>query len=132
MSELIAGAVGCIFSFVVNYTRSLRDSVVAGRYEWVNDKVVEDQFPPSKGEQGRKKQCFKLFHFKKEIESQEVIREMTMNGYRPATLRELLAFGEVNPNIQRRFPIIALGSVRVSRNHHSVVGLWCDLGGRDV
>ena len=32
-------------------------------------------------------------------------------GYRPATLAELLALGESQPELQRQFPIIALGSV---------------------
>lgn len=40
---------------------------------------------------------------------------MAKDGKRPATLRELLAFGEANPELQREFPIIALGSVWVYR-----------------
>ncbi|HET6452428.1 MAG TPA: hypothetical protein VFI08_14010, partial [Spirochaetia bacterium] len=31
-------------------------------------------------------------------------------GYRPATLKELLAFGKANPDLQKDAPIIALGT----------------------
>jgi hypothetical protein len=32
-------------------------------------------------------------------------------GYRPAELSELLAFGENYPEVQRKFPVIAFGSI---------------------
>ena len=42
-------------------------------------------------------------------------------GYRPAELHELLVFGEKYQEIQREFPILALGSV--FRNRCVVLGL---------
>jgi hypothetical protein len=36
---------------------------------------------------------------------------MDKAGYRPATLAELLALGEAHPELQKEFPIVALGSI---------------------
>ncbi|MFH1990409.1 MAG: hypothetical protein ABIJ19_00960 [Patescibacteria group bacterium] len=46
----------------------------------------------------------------------EVLSELDKMGLRPVTLKELLALGEGFPNLQREFPIIALGSVWDSDN----------------
>jgi hypothetical protein len=43
--------------------------------------------------------------------SEQVIVEIDKAGYRPAKIEELLALGEAQPDLQRQFPIVALGSV---------------------
>jgi undecaprenyl-diphosphatase len=53
----------------------------------------------------------KLFHFNRDISSEDAIAEMDKDGFRPATLAELLALGEAQPELQKQFPIIALSSV---------------------
>jgi hypothetical protein len=53
----------------------------------------------------------KLFHFSRDISSDDAISEMDKAGYRPATLMELLVLGILFPELQRQFPIVALGSV---------------------
>ena len=48
-------------------------------------------------------------------------------GLCPATLQELCAFGEKYPDIQREFPVVALGSVYVSlygRRGVPYLGSW--------
>ncbi len=133
MTELIAGFAWYVLDFVVNYNRSLNDFIVAGCYDWVNEEITEEEFPATNHERGRRKQNFKLFHFKKEVGSEEAMQEIERNGYRCATLRELLAFGEVNPEFQRQFPVIALGSIQMTRRGDlSVPGLWYDLEGRNL
>ncbi|MEK7061874.1 MAG: hypothetical protein AAB957_01290, partial [Patescibacteria group bacterium] len=74
-----------------------------------------------------------LYHFGKKTESDWVIAEMAKDGKRPATLRELLAFRENNPELQRKFPIIALGSVWVGRDgYRRVVYLYRYHSERDL
>ena len=52
-----------------------------------------------------------LFHFGREIKSEAAISEMDKDGYRPATIKELLALGASYPELQKHFPVVALGSV---------------------
>ena len=104
-----------VFTLVVDYARSLKDSIAAGSYDWVNSDITEEHFP-AESEQGQKEQSFTLYHFGKNTESDWVIAQMDKDGKRPATIRELLTFGEKNPELQRQFPIIALKSVWVDRS----------------
>jgi len=53
----------------------------------------------------------KLFNFNRSFHAEDAIFMMKKNGYRPATIAELFAFSCAYPGLQRRFPIIALGSV---------------------
>lgn len=110
----------------VDYTRSLRDAVAAGRYDYVNENIKEDDFPAHEHEQGKKEVAFRLFHFNRYIESDEAIVEMDKQGFRPASLREMLVYREANSDLQRQFPIIALLSVWVDpiSGRRSVPALW--------
>lgn len=111
---------------IVDYVRSLKDVITAGRYDFVNENITEENFPAHGHEQDKKEASFKLFHFNCDIESEEAIAEMDKQGFRPASLRELVSFGEVNPDLQRQFPIVALFSVwvRPISGIRCVPGLW--------
>jgi hypothetical protein len=50
----------------------------------------------------------KTFSFNKPVDVLEVEEEMTKNGYRPATLRELLAFGIKFNSYLKEFMVISL------------------------
>lgn len=52
----------------------------------------------------------KLFRFLHSITAREIIAKMDAEGYRPAELFELLAFGAKYPERQRKFTIVALGT----------------------
>jgi hypothetical protein len=54
-----------------------------------------------------------LYHPDRDIESDDVVKELDQMGLKAAILQELCAFGEKYPDIQREFPIVALGSVCV-------------------
>ena len=43
--------------------------------------------------------------------SERAVVEMQREGFRPARIEELLALGAQHPELQRSFPIVALGSV---------------------
>ena len=51
-----------------------------------------------------------LVHFGRPIGSDEAIRLMSEMGRRPGTLRELIVFGRLRPELQCAAPIVALGS----------------------
>lgn len=98
-------------TFVVDYDRSLNDSIAAGHYDWVNEKITEENFPVEADEQGKKEKTFTLYQVGVDVDFDIVISRMEAEGKRPASVRELLAFGEANPELQRIFPIIALKSI---------------------
>lgn len=110
------------FTVVVDYNKGFQEAVSAGRYDQIDELVKEDIFPFFDQEQGKKEVKFRLFHFGRFIGSDEAIYRMENDGFRPATLRELLALGEVNPKLQRRFLIVALGTSFSDLNGEFVYG----------
>ncbi len=98
-----------IYTLTINYSRSVEDGVKAGKYDWSNSDITSSHF--SSDEVGTKEVSIELIHFGRNMETNEVLSELDKMELRPATLKELLAFGEKYPNLQRKFPIIALGSV---------------------
>lgn len=96
---------------IVDYTKTI-EQVIAGNYDWKNNDITTKNFPISTEMIGKKVEVStKLFDFNKDISSEDVISEMDKDGYRPATLMELLVLGCLLSELQRQFPIVALGSV---------------------
>jgi hypothetical protein len=52
----------------------------------------------------------KIFSFEKDIFSSEVVAELKKAGFRPATLKELLALAQIDPELQKYVDVLALGS----------------------
>jgi len=101
----------------VDYSRTVQEMINAGKYGWTNDNITEKHFPLPTELNGKKVSVStKLFHFNRPINSQDAIKEMDKAGYRPATLAELLALGEKQPELQKEFPIVALGSIWTDAN----------------
>lgn len=113
------------FKIIVNYQRSLQQMIKAGKYDWVNDNITSEHFLV-KGE-GKQELTITLFHFNKSMTSDEVKTEMEKQDFRPANIEDLLSLGEKCPDLQKKFPIIALGSVwRTSGGHGaSYLGWSC-------
>ena len=102
---------GVILDFAVDYTRTVAEMVAAGKYDWSNDDITSDRYPIPKDKAGKSEGInTKVFHFNRLISSKDAIKEMEKEGYRPATAHEIMAFGEKNPESQRQFPIVSLGS----------------------
>lgn len=93
----------------INYDRSVKDAIKAGNYDWKNDDITSKNFPSQ--ETGTREATVELFHYGKDMSTDEVLADLDKQGYRAATLKELLALGEKHPDLQREFPIIGLGSV---------------------
>ncbi len=96
-------------NLVVNYDRSVEDGIKAGKHDWSDNNIISSRFPSE--EAGTKEVSIELIHFGRYMETDEVLSELDKIGMRPATLKELLALGEKHSDLQREFPIIALGSV---------------------
>ncbi len=105
--ELVRGRPS--YEVIVNRDLSRAESIEAGKYDWVNSDITQEHFPV-KGS-GKQNVNIVLFHFNRTITSDEVIAEMEKAGYRPADIDELLGLGVVNPDLQKEFPIVGLGSV---------------------
>lgn len=65
-------------------------------------------------------------HFGKEMASEQAIAWGEEHGYRPATEKEAVAFARANPDLQRNFWIIALGSFALDDIHLCVTALRGD------
>ena len=94
---------------VVDYDLSLQEMIAAGQYDLVNDDITPERFPVIG--KGVMQLIPQLVHFNRNISSDDAEKELDKKGLRPATLAELLAFGKTYPEVQRKFPVVALGSV---------------------
>ncbi len=107
------------FTVTVDYTQTVEEMVQAGKYDWKNSDISSKNFPVKRREPGKVE--VHLIHFNRAISSDDAIKELDRMGFRLAELPELLALGAQHPDEQKKYPIIALGSV------------WQDPGGdRDV
>lgn len=97
------------YPLFVNYGMSVEELVKIGRYELTDQCITSKDFPTKRT--GTAEILMEIIHFNRYISTDEVLHELDKMGYRPAELHELLAFGENYPDIQRDFPIIALGSI---------------------
>lgn len=132
--DLIVGAAkkaASAFTVVVDYTKSLADMIAAGRYDRQNDNITAKHFLVSGS--GQVTVGLELVHFGKDMSTEDVLVELDKRNLRPATLPELLAFGAKYPDEQRKYPIIALGSVWSDwSGGRSVVCLAGRAGGRGL
>ena len=97
-----------------------------GNYEWQpHSSCAEiDQTP---GER-----IMLVKHFSRNTTSEANIVEMGKLGYRPATHLEAYAFAKANPELQRQFWIVALGSFTWHDDYHRVALLRGDADRRGL
>ncbi|MFP4514561.1 MAG: hypothetical protein ACLFNO_00980 [Parcubacteria group bacterium] len=124
------------FKLTVDYSRSLEEMIKVCAFDWIDRDIKEKYFPLPVELLGQKVSvCAKLFHFDRFMSSESVIDKInkTDSRFRPATLAEQLAFAESYPELQKSFPIIALGSAwRVTRSSSRVVAIDFDDHGREL
>lgn len=100
-------------SHVVDYGMSLDEMIAAGNYDWKNNDITAKRFPIV----GKGKVEFEdtIFHFDRDISSEDAVKEILAadpkNPWEPAKIENILAYGAKNPEEQRKFPIVGLGSV---------------------
>ena len=97
------------YPVMIDYADTFEQRLASGRYDWKNDDINKKNFPV-KGD-GTVERALELAHYGKNMSTDAVLAAIDATGYRPATIEELLAFGAKYPDLQREFPIVALGSV---------------------
>lgn len=128
------------YSAVVNYDLSLTEMIADGEYDGT-DNIGADNF--SIEGKGQVKVDFILVlashsilmdTIRETIPMDTVLKELDYQGLRPATIAELLSFGAKYPDEQRKYPIVALGSVGLDPDGGSVVAVLCKVyaGGREL
>ena len=103
------GTASNTYPLSVNYGMSVEDAVKLGLYDWANSDITSRNFPTKRTDKADL--TIKFMQFNRAISTEDALRELDRMGYRPAELHEILAFGEKYPDVQREFPIVALGSV---------------------
>ncbi len=98
-----------VYRVMVDYDCSLAQMIEAGNYEEVDISITHENFPIQGF--GRLEKEIILFRFNRAMSSRQIITEMDKQGCRPAKIEELLALGKAQPEIQRKSPIIAMGSI---------------------
>ncbi|MFA6365345.1 MAG: hypothetical protein WCW78_03015 [Candidatus Paceibacterota bacterium] len=133
IAKTIVGIKQAIVENVLSIISSLSfsDRIALGKYDWVNSDITEKNFPMTVEKDYDVE--YKIFHFNRSISSESAIAEMEKEGYRAGNLAELLKLGKVKPELQRQFPIVALGSVwRVANGGCRVPILCCDVSKREL
>jgi hypothetical protein len=111
-----------VFKVEVDGTKTLEQMVADGQYGQVNKDITKKNFRIR--DQAKRAATIELLSLGNDISSEKIIKELNKAGYRPATIDELLALADSQPDLQRQFSIIALGSVwRGFSNYNFVVGL---------
>jgi hypothetical protein len=101
-----------VVRITVNHKRTIEEMVKAGNYYRSDPYITSKHFPSS--EKGLRQVETRIVQFNRYVVAKEVLQELDNNGFRPATLPELLALGEQYPGLQE-FPIVALGSIWYTR-----------------
>ncbi|MFZ2072401.1 MAG: hypothetical protein WA101_03450 [Minisyncoccia bacterium] len=96
-------------NFSVDYTMSIEQLIVAGHYDCINSEVNSKNFFEEKTS-GKCTLKMHLINFKDYMTSEDVKKCMDKNNLRPASLKELLAFGITNLPFLKKHSVFALGS----------------------
>lgn len=114
-------------SVTVDYTRSVQELIVAGKFRKVAKEITAENFPIPSDMIGKKVEITgKLVRFNVgisavDISSEEALSVMDKAGYRPANFMELLTL-LASSEWQGQVPIVALGSVwGLSDDDHRVL-----------
>jgi len=119
-----------IYAIAMEYATSVEDLLKAGNYDWRNGYITTKHFPTKRTGTIDSLEI-EIVHFNRSISSDDAIAELDRSGFRPAEAGESLAYGAKYPDVQREFPIIALGSTwRDLNGNRNVLVLNCSEGKR--
>lgn len=117
---------GDTYMVTIDYDMPLADMIEVGSYDWVNDDITAKPFPPNKRESCKVE--LYVLHFGRDMTTKEVLAELDKRDLRFAELPELLALGAAHPDLQRKFPLVALGSEWRRRDGDVGVPSLCGYG----
>jgi len=119
--QIVSPYLTSVHDLVIDFSRDLGQMIAAGKYDWINSDITAEHFPLNGA--GKRKVRVELLHFNQYFKNgdeaiaklKEVNDWLVQQGanyrYRFACIEELLALGAVRPDLQRQFPIAALGSI---------------------
>lgn len=129
VKQIVSPYLTSVYDLVVDLGQNLEQMIAVGKYDWKNSDITAEHFPINGT--GQRKVKVELLHFNQSFSNgdqviaklKEVNDWLAQQGakyrYRFAQIEELLALGASQPELQRQFPIAALGSI------------WHHAGGRD-
>ena len=97
------------FNVLVDYNQSIEEAVKS--YDSVTPQIISERFIPPLVRRGKSGIVVELVRFEEPLSTEEMIHEFKRMGYRPANIYELLALGEQFPEVQKKFTIVAFGSL---------------------
>lgn len=95
---------------LIDYDQDVVSVIKACLFDFMGVDITPSLFPNNSHEKGKTTLKAKLFHFESAVSYRQVLIEMNKQGFRAATFRELLAFAVKKPDVQRKVPVIGLGS----------------------
>ena len=104
----VAGADG-FDPVTLNYDLPFGEMVQAGRFDWVSDLVNRRSFPIIG--RGTEEVRLELFHCNSALSIRGARSKIAERGLICARIEHLLAFAAAYPDVQSRFPVIALDSI---------------------
>lgn len=99
-------------------TKPLTTLIKQGKFSYVNSNITLENFPVEE----IRSDDYKLFHFDRYISSEDAVKEMEKEGFKPVNIYELLSWKEWNG----KDPVVGLGSscaVRDAR-HVPCLRVW--------
>lgn len=108
-----------IYTVAVDYAKPISHILDEGNYNWAHVYITDDNFPALfKYHNDRWCQAshvedveMHLVHPGHARTREEAWKEVEARGLRSANIEELLAFGANYPNLQKQFPIVAIGAL---------------------
>lgn len=99
----------------VDPAKGLTEMIVACACGWNHPDITVENFPVVGTGAGVVKMEYKIFHFGRTIVSgvpeELIVADDLARPWVPAKIDKLLTYGAANPDEQRKYPIVALGSV---------------------
>ncbi len=128
-------AVAVATTFVAMATNVVPDvEALKKLFDWVHPDFAKAKFEPIDScrdiSTDTQELEFVYVHLDRDASDAEVLAEHERQGVRPATFPELLAHAAKHPDEQRKFPIVARGSVAVLDGGRCVAYLCSDARGR--
>lgn len=109
----------------LNYDVGLERCIELGGYDRVDPYINSDNFPAPKA--GFNEVEILVLRFGRIVTDKEVEETASRYGWRLANIYELLSVGNLYPDEQRKYPLVALGSVATDEyGISSVAYLWGD------
>jgi len=110
----------------VDYSMSLKQMIGVSQYDSVDENITPERFPIVGADVVRFEA--RLFNFGRRISSEAADEEIKTadkkDPWESAKIEHLLAFGAAYPDVQRKFPVVALGSSCEIHGDRLVPGLW--------